>query len=91
MDIIIQGNVPFCSRCLKGIIKPSITFFGEKLPNSFEKAMIGDCEKVDMIIIIGTSLKVEGGIIDLIKRSKSANADVKLILFNRELITIPKR
>ncbi|KZP30481.1 DHS-like NAD/FAD-binding domain-containing protein [Athelia psychrophila] len=37
---------------------PDITFFGEKLTDSFEKALTEDREKVDLLLVIGTSLNV---------------------------------
>ncbi|KAI0311361.1 DHS-like NAD/FAD-binding domain-containing protein [Amylostereum chailletii] len=40
------------------IMKPDITFFGEKLTDNFEKALAADRERVDLILVIGTSLKV---------------------------------
>jgi len=39
-------------------MKPDITFFGEKLTDAFEKALIEDRPKVDLLLVIGTSLKV---------------------------------
>ncbi|KAI5895119.1 SIR2-domain-containing protein [Schizophyllum commune H4-8] len=41
-----------------GIMKPDITFFGEKLTDDFDDALREDRDKVDLLIIIGTSLKV---------------------------------
>lgn len=41
-----------------GIMKPDITFFGEKLDDSFEKALEADRDQVDLLLVIGTSLKV---------------------------------
>ncbi|KAI4521825.1 SIR2-domain-containing protein [Schizophyllum commune Loenen D] len=41
-----------------GIMKPDITFFGEKLTDDFDDALKEDRDKVDLLIIIGTSLKV---------------------------------
>ncbi|CAL1715219.1 unnamed protein product [Somion occarium] len=41
-----------------GIMKPDITFFGEKLSNEFDKALIEDRPLVDLLLVIGTSLKV---------------------------------
>ncbi|KAI0083958.1 SIR2-domain-containing protein [Irpex rosettiformis] len=38
--------------------KPDITFFGEKLSDEFDKALAEDRPLVDLMIIIGTSLKV---------------------------------
>ncbi|KAG1764002.1 DHS-like NAD/FAD-binding domain-containing protein [Suillus occidentalis] len=41
-----------------GVMKPDITFFGEKLADDFENALEDDRDKVDLLIVIGTSLKV---------------------------------
>lgn len=42
-----------------GIMKPDITFFGEQLPDTFHKRLVNhDRDKCDLLICIGTSLKV---------------------------------
>lgn len=42
-----------------GVMKPDITFFGEALPQTFEHTLIGgDADICDLLICIGTSLKV---------------------------------
>lgn len=42
-----------------GVMKPDITFFGEALPETFSQRLTtNDRDKVDLVIIIGTSLKV---------------------------------
>ncbi|KAG6230441.1 hypothetical protein E4U26_007890 [Claviceps purpurea] len=42
-----------------GVMKPDITFFGEALPDEFsERLTKHDRDKVDLVIVIGTSLKV---------------------------------
>ncbi|RDB15806.1 NAD-dependent protein deacetylase hst1 [Hypsizygus marmoreus] len=41
-----------------GIMKPDITFFGEKLTDAFDKSLAEDREQVDLLLVIGTSLKV---------------------------------
>ncbi|KAF8892118.1 SIR2-domain-containing protein [Infundibulicybe gibba] len=41
-----------------GIMKPDITFFGEKLDNIFDRSLAEDRERVDLLLVIGTSLKV---------------------------------
>ncbi|KAJ3789830.1 SIR2-domain-containing protein [Lentinula aff. detonsa] len=41
-----------------GIMKPDITFFGEKLTDDFEHLLEQDRDKVDLLLVIGTSLKV---------------------------------
>ncbi|RDL41840.1 Uncharacterized protein BP5553_01819 [Venustampulla echinocandica] len=42
-----------------GVMKPDITFFGEPLPDRFSDRLTNhDKDKVDLVIVIGTSLKV---------------------------------
>ncbi|KAK4158397.1 SIR2-like protein [Chaetomidium leptoderma] len=42
-----------------GVMKPDITFFGEPLPDEFSKRLTEhDRDRVDLVIVIGTSLKV---------------------------------
>ncbi|KAF9526098.1 DHS-like NAD/FAD-binding domain-containing protein [Crepidotus variabilis] len=41
-----------------GIMKPDITFFGEKLTDEFDHSLMEDRFKVDLLLVIGTSLKV---------------------------------
>ncbi|KAI6010913.1 DHS-like NAD/FAD-binding domain-containing protein [Pisolithus orientalis] len=41
-----------------GVMKPDITFFGEKLNDEFDRALEEDRDKVDLLLVIGTSLKV---------------------------------
>jgi NAD-dependent histone deacetylase SIR2 len=40
------------------LAQPDITFFGEKLTDGFDRALEEDRERVDLVLIIGTSLKV---------------------------------
>lgn len=40
-------------------MKPDITFFGEALPDAFHTRLVEhDRERVDLVVVIGTSLKV---------------------------------
>lgn len=41
------------------MIKPDIVFFGERLPDTFDRAILADRDKVDLLITMGTSLKVQ--------------------------------
>lgn len=42
-----------------GVMKPDITFFGEDLPATFHTRLMGhDRDLVDLVLVIGTSLKV---------------------------------
>ncbi|CAO3568021.1 unnamed protein product [Mortierella alpina] len=42
----------------RALMKPDIVFFGEKLPPLFDQSLKEDREKVDLLIVIGSSLKV---------------------------------
>lgn len=39
-------------------MKPDIVFFGEALPSDFHDSLPVDREKVDLLIVVGSSLKV---------------------------------
>ncbi|NXC19219.1 SIR1 deacetylase, partial [Corythaeola cristata] len=59
---IFNQVVPRCPRCPPdeplAIMKPDIVFFGENLPEQFHRAMKYDKNEVDLLIVIGSSLKV---------------------------------
>lgn len=63
-----------------GIMKPDIVFFGEGLPDYFHEAMAADKNRCDLLIVIGSSLKVRP--VALIP--SSLPADIPQILINRE-------
>ena len=42
----------------KPILKPDITFFGQALDDAFDQCLLVDREKVDLLIVVGTSLQV---------------------------------
>ena len=58
--------MPYCSICTENgtkedkdaLMKPDIIFFGEQLPESFHRLLPEDREKVDLLIVMGSSLKV---------------------------------
>lgn len=76
--------VPRCPRCPAdeplAIMKPEIVFFGENLPEQFHRAMKYDKDEVDLLIVIGSSLKVRP--VALIP--SSIPHEVPQILINRE-------
>lgn len=55
---ILKGDIPHCKLC-KGLVKPTITFFGENLPERFGTLAMPDFKKCDLLIVMGTSLLVE--------------------------------
>ena len=61
-------------------MKPDIVFFHESLPDDFHNAMAEDKDECDLLIVIGSSLKVKP--VALIPTSIPAN--VPQILINRE-------
>ncbi|XP_071985748.1 NAD-dependent protein deacetylase sirtuin-1 [Engystomops pustulosus] len=81
---IFNQIVPRCPRCPPdeplAIMKPDIVFFGENLPEEFHRAMKYDKDEVDLLIVIGSSLKVRP--VALIP--SSIPHEVPQILINRE-------
>lgn len=66
-----------------GVLKPDITFFGEALPSKFHKTIREDILECDLLICIGTSLKVApvSEIVNMLP------AHVPQILINRDPVT----
>ena len=52
-----RGTTHKESRC-GGVFKPGVTFFGEVLGDKVARCLEADCNKVDALIVIGTSLSV---------------------------------
>lgn len=57
-DFIERGEVARCKKCTKGVYKPGITFFGEAIDNRVKRLLEADKEKTDLLLVMGTSLKV---------------------------------
>ncbi|CAG5104905.1 Oidioi.mRNA.OKI2018_I69.chr1.g1657.t1.cds [Oikopleura dioica] len=62
------------------VIKPDIVFFGESLPKHFHKAMVDEKDKADLLIVMGSSLKV-GPVNEI---PDALDSSVPAILINRE-------
>ncbi|KAL7878198.1 hypothetical protein SRHO_G00048410 [Serrasalmus rhombeus] len=80
---IFKQVVPHCPKCPDipfAIMKPDIVFFGENLPELFHRAMKQDKDEVDLLIVIGSSLKVRP--VALIP--SSLPHEVPQVLINRE-------
>jgi NAD-dependent deacetylase sirtuin 1 len=84
---VLRGEVPYCPQCpssdKEAVLKPDIVFFGEMLPDMFDHALVEDKNQVDLLIVIGSSLKVQpvASIIDYLPHH------VPQILINREAVT----
>ncbi|GMF17994.1 unnamed protein product [Phytophthora fragariaefolia] len=59
MPVIQAGIIPSCSEpnC-RGVLKPEITFFGEILDDKVSTTITKDRLKADLLLVMGTSLKV---------------------------------
>uniref|UniRef100_A0ABI8A822 NAD-dependent protein deacetylase sirtuin-2 n=1 Tax=Felis catus TaxID=9685 RepID=A0ABI8A822_FELCA len=55
---IFSEVTPKCEKC-QSVVKPDIVFFGENLPARFFSCMQSDFLKVDLLLIMGTSLQVQ--------------------------------
>ncbi|XP_072400041.1 NAD-dependent protein deacetylase sirtuin-1 [Diabrotica undecimpunctata] len=75
-----QVNMNYRELVESGIMKPDIVFFGEGLPDTFHEAMIEDKSECDLLLVIGSSLKVRP--VALIP--SSLPSQVPQILINRE-------
>lgn len=52
-------NIPICSHgSCRGVIRPSVVFFGEQLPSEFFSHQSEDFDTCTCLIVMGTSLKV---------------------------------
>ena len=85
--IIRSGQVAFCrsSKC-SAVLKPNITFFGEALPAHLYRAIEEDLPRCDLVIVMGTSLKVGGSVLEIVRR---VDRRVPLVLINKECVKLP--
>ena len=63
-----------------GLVKPDIVFFGEQLPERFFELADSDLRQCDLLIILGTSLKVQ----PFASLVGHVREDVPRVLINRE-------
>jgi thiamine pyrophosphate-dependent acetolactate synthase large subunit-like protein len=69
-------------------MKPDIIFFGEKFPKTMEIQMKKDMLTCDAILVIGTSLKVGGSVVELLK---NVDASIPQILINKDPISLSSK
>ncbi|KAJ3190465.1 NAD-dependent protein deacetylase sirtuin-2 [Gaertneriomyces sp. JEL0708] len=80
---IMSGEIPVCTEC-DGYIKPTITFFGEALPDRFHELLQQDFPQTDLVIVIGTSLQVA----PFSRLIHFAPGKVPRLLINREVVGV---
>lgn len=54
-----EADIESSSDATRGIFKPDIVFYGEKVSQKFWPRFDQDVKKVDLVLILGTSLQVE--------------------------------
>eukprot|EP01133_Synstelium_polycarpum_P015821 gene15821-18801_t len=86
-DIIMRQEIPYCPDCNNNVsfMKPDIVFFGESLPDIFDECVAADRHKVDLLIVMGSSLKVQP--VALLPEIMDPN--IPQILVNREIVGQP--
>ncbi|KAF7989235.1 hypothetical protein HCN44_007832 [Aphidius gifuensis] len=66
---VVEGTIPKCEKCIEGVVKPDIVFFGEMLPERFHQLSDCDFDQADLLIIMGSSLVVQpfASLVDRVK------------------------
>lgn len=95
---IRRKDIPYCPKCNRkrlqlqkqeqwapesyGVMKPDITFFGEPLPSRFHDLIKTDLLECDLLLSVGTSLKVSpvADIVEIISK------DIPQVLINKDPI-----
>lgn len=87
-DVMLQ-RVPMCQSCgaENGIVKPDIVFFGESLPRRFHELIKADENEADLVLVMGSSLKVNP-VRSLVGRIHNS---APMILINREPVGRPHK
>ncbi|EGC28992.1 hypothetical protein DICPUDRAFT_84948, partial [Dictyostelium purpureum] len=86
-EYIMKMEIPYCKKCSDGssFMKPDIVFFGESLPDRFDQCVVQDIKKVDLLVVMGSSLQVQP--VALLPDILDKN--VPQILVNREIVAQP--
>jgi NAD-dependent SIR2 family protein deacetylase len=85
-------HIPQCEVCNdptgKMFLKPDIVFFGEALPDTFRSHIRQDVKEADLLIVMGSSLRVQPvALVPHLLGSEAPNTPQ--LLFNRELVAQP--
>ena len=80
-SMVERGEVPRCIEC-GNLVKPTIVFFGEVMPNRFGQLIHSDVASCDFVIVLGTSLQVA----PVASVPNWVKSDVPRLLINREKV-----
>ncbi|OAF64661.1 hypothetical protein A3Q56_07625, partial [Intoshia linei] len=85
-ESILKQEVPICKKCIsperRNVIKPDVIFFGEDLPKCFYDNIKSDMEKCDLLIVMGSSMKVS----PVAEIPDNISESIPTILINNESI-----
>ncbi len=84
LEAIASRTVPYCP-CCGHPLKPDIVFFGEDLTAEFDTTIDGDLATADLLIVMGSSLKVD----PVASIVRDLPPHVPQILINREVVAVP--
>jgi hypothetical protein len=86
---VAKQRVPMCTNCHSenGIIKPDIVFFGESLPRRFHDSIKNDEDEADLVLVMGSSLKVNP-VRSIVGR---IHKNTPMVLINREPVGRPHK
>ena len=72
----------YCKGKCKGLLKPNIVFFGERIAEEYFSSIEQDCKSADLLLVVGTSLSVApiNQIVSLVP------GETKKIMLNKTLI-----
>lgn len=81
-DIIADDRVPYCDQCQDGVMKPDVVLFNEPMPKGVAAGLEQHTDEADLLLVLGTSLKVAP--CSLIPSLVGASGDAPRILINAE-------
>ena len=78
-------DLPRCPECKEGLLRPGVVWFGEMLPKKMldeVDAFVNAPQKIDLIMVIGTSAQVNPAA-EYIKKAKKKGAKIAVINMDR--------
>jgi len=78
------------TRGCPGVLKPNVTFFGEKVTSSVMELMQKDATKADLVLVVGTSLQVRPLSTSLSLFQACSDGGPMVVLVNKDSIDMKK-
>lgn len=71
-------QVPCCRRCLGGLLKPNVVFFGENVPKPTVERAFAMVEEAQALLVLGSSLTVYSGY-RFVKRAAELKVPIAIV------------